>query len=488
MISLVFGEADSLEQTMIPRDQMFQFSDAKDLYEELSLLSLKPYCDSEKILDRDTSELETIRNYVLSLSVSEVEKLMGIYSYNILLFGRIGAGKSSFASTLNRAVTGSFDPNFAFVDFTYKPCTKEINKVDLFNCSPIKIWDTFGLDDENYDHQILENILDGKTTDRFQPGNHFLSYEQRLGEFAHTVVLVADVQIFAEQDELENLRKKVNIIKQKKHFPILVLTKLDTLLTSEEKKNSILDLNQTKYGKQITKKAQEVFHIDRNSIFFVVNYIGNESQDLYKELLCFRILGQVVERAKQFINNRKKVLVVDAATLERKVILLIREDITVAEFREIYCEQLVRLMKNSDFVFVGCKEDENKILLGEIIKINEEYGERLKSILLMPEIKRLHTRHPSFTQRTISDSLNDRASKSHFVIKNNHPSEEKRRSMFRLEKLQQTPDSNGIERYNSNGPSSIEFRQGDESKDLEFLTKSPVKKNLLTLEDLHESC
>lgn len=90
---------------------------------------------------------------------------MGVHNYNILLFGRIGAGKSSWASTINRSVTGVFNPNFAYVDFSYKSCTQELNKLELFDCSPIKLWDTYGLDDKNYDDSILENILDGKIKD-----------------------------------------------------------------------------------------------------------------------------------------------------------------------------------------------------------------------------------------------------------------------------------------------------------------------------------
>ena len=160
-------------------------------------------------------EVLKLRDSLVNFSLSKIEQLMGIHSYNILLFGRIGAGKSSFASTVHRAGTGVFNPNFAYVDFSYKSCTKELNKLELYNCSPIRLWDTFGIDDTNYDDYVLENILDGRVKDLYQPGGGISKKEAKLGDCVHTVIIVVDVQMFPEEEELEKIRQKVNRIKDR---------------------------------------------------------------------------------------------------------------------------------------------------------------------------------------------------------------------------------------------------------------------------------
>lgn len=168
-------------------------------------------------IDQAKSELENLKENIINYSVTPIEKLMGVFSYNILLFGKIGSGKSSFASTINRAGTGFFDPNFAYVDFSHKSCTKELNKLELFGCSCIKIWDTFGLDDKNYDSGLLENMLDGKVKDQYKPDTALspIKSEPRVGDAVHSVIIVIDVQVFADQEEIEKIKQKVDIIKEK---------------------------------------------------------------------------------------------------------------------------------------------------------------------------------------------------------------------------------------------------------------------------------
>jgi len=104
-----------------------------------------------------------------------------------------------------------------------------LNKLELFDCSPIKLWDTYGLDDKNYDNSILENILDGKVKDLFKPGESVSNKTGRLNDMVHAVLIVVDIQIFPDEDELEKLRRKVDKIKQKKYYPIMLITKMDTL-------------------------------------------------------------------------------------------------------------------------------------------------------------------------------------------------------------------------------------------------------------------
>ncbi len=162
--------------------------------------------------DQVRGEIDKMKEAVTSLTISNVEKLMGVHAYNLLLFGRIGAGKSSFASTVHRAGTGQFNPNFAYVDFSHKSCTKELNKLELFNCSPIRLWDTFGIDDTNYEDYVLENILEGRVKDLYKPGDVIAKKEVKIADAVHTVIIVFDVQMFADEEDLEKIRHKVNKI------------------------------------------------------------------------------------------------------------------------------------------------------------------------------------------------------------------------------------------------------------------------------------
>jgi len=68
----------------------------------------------------------------------------------------------------------------------------------------------------------------------------------------------------------------------------------------------------------------------------MINYRGEEPQDIYKEVLAMRILKRCIERSKQFISQRKKILVKSANGGAQKVFPLARDDISLEEFRSLY--------------------------------------------------------------------------------------------------------------------------------------------------------
>jgi len=401
----------------------FNFSDGfnSSFFDEVHFQTLSQSIRDVELMpfEQAKQEVEKMKEAMTSLTISNVEKLMGIHAYNILLFGRIGAGKSSFASTVHRAGTGQFNPNFAYVDFSYKSCTKELNKLELFNCSPIRLWDTFGIDDTNYEDHVLENILDGRVKDLFKPGDVIPKKEVKLGDCVHTVIIVFDVQMFADEEDVEKIRKKVNKIKEKKHYPILIITKLDTLKGKTGPSISCRSMYQIKNSDDIIARAHQVFRIDKNNIFFMINYRGEEPQDLYKELVSLRILQKGTERAKQFITQRKKILIKEVNGKFKKIIPLARDDISLSEFRMAYGAQIAKLLKNEDFKFVEYEpEEEEDVNLNEIDQIDEEHGEKLKFLNVAKTGKgKYNLTASSHLMESMDDSVNQRAEESSLLSK-----------------------------------------------------------------------
>jgi hypothetical protein len=160
--------------------------------------------------------------------------------------------------------------------------------------------------------------------------------DPKISDFVHSVVIILDVQIFADADELEKLRKKVDIVKERRYYPILIITKLDTLQGKSKSSITCQTMYNHKSSQEILARAYQIFRVDHNNIFFMINYRGEEPQDVYKELLSLRVLRRAIDRARQFINKRKRILVKELNGDGKKVIPLTVDDISLEEFREIY--------------------------------------------------------------------------------------------------------------------------------------------------------
>jgi len=171
-----------------------------------------------------------------------------------------------------------------------------------------------------------------------------------------------------------------------------------------------------KQCEEIINRAHQLFRIDRNNIFFMINYQGEEVQDFYKELLALRILKKSIERAKQFIIQRKKILIKEINGKGKKIISLARDDISLSEFREIYGTHINKMLKNEEYDFVEYGEDEeDDVYLNEIDQIDEEHGEKIKFLNIIAKGKGKKNYYGDKMGESLSNSLNSRVYDSALV-------------------------------------------------------------------------
>jgi len=195
---------------------------------------------------------------------------------------------------------------------------------------------------------------------------------------------------------------------------------VDTLQSKNHPEINSQNMYNHKQAQEILNKCHQIFRVDQNNIFFMINYRGEEPQDIYKELNALKILKRCIDRARQFINQRKKILIKEVNGNGRKIIPLNQDDITLAEFRELYGDIIKKLLKSQEFIFIEYPpEDEDSVYLNEIDQIDEEFGERIKCLCVaLPAKKSPKKSHnPAYTNR-FSDSINDRASNSNKNLDN----------------------------------------------------------------------
>ena len=202
------------------------------------------------------------------------------------------------------------------------------------------------------------------------------------------------------------------------HYPILIITKLDTLKAKNGPGVTCKNMYQIKNSEDIIARAHQLFRIDRNNIFFMINYRGEELQDLYKELVSLRILQKGIERAKQFITQRKKILIKEVNGKFKKIIPLARDDISLSEFRQAYGAQIAKLLKGEDFKFVEYEPDEEEdVNINEVDQIDEDHGEKLKFLNVVKTGKGKYSLVTSDLIGSVDDSVNNRAEDSSIISK-----------------------------------------------------------------------
>lgn len=297
-------------------------------FETIKLLKEHP---DTALLKDDSRLMETnkmLRNKIKNFKIPDAGNYGNVSKVNLMLFGNMGAGKSSFLNSSMSALSESYIQRAAVGSSGNNHTTTTITKNRLIEENPyIYIWDTFGWSAEgkcNYQNIFLK-ILDGQVNNKFNmkecKENSFNSNAQ-FEDRVHAIIIPVEVSV-ATEDECKVLKEFYQTLCQNNITPIIALTKIDRLEQCNLTKQIELDngcedkwvqdvLNKNTYYKinelepvisRINLLAKNT-GIPKTNIYPVVNYTGGSSfPNEHLTYFNLKVLMAALENAASFIKQ-----------------------------------------------------------------------------------------------------------------------------------------------------------------------------------------
>lgn len=218
---------------------------------------------------------------------------------NILIFGCIGSGKTSWINSLQTAVArqiqrvglvGSSAPGHSTQHLVRYDLSENIQKISKIS---IKLWDTWGVTPENYEkRELLPAILDGQLPNGYhmleQTSLHVYANvsEDHITESFDSVLIFVPWNIKKLVQLVERVQNLSQAIRQKEYNILVVVTHID------EAENSGINLS------KLRKDIAELFLIPANMVHLVSNYVEEVSKNFTKDKTNLIIFDEVLRLAE----------------------------------------------------------------------------------------------------------------------------------------------------------------------------------------------
>jgi GTPase SAR1 family protein len=243
------------------------------------------------------------------VKINQIAKEQEVDAINILIFGRRGAGKSSFIQSLLWALTGEKSKREYHVASQPHVVTQELLQYQMEACGKhVTFWDMFGIEGPNYEEvlpfmmrgQVLTGVKNGVRPSKILP--------ESLGRSIHSIIFLLDPTTLNEEREISRVKRTIEpLIKAK--IPIIpVLTKLDGYLgydNSASFGDIVKDLRTEAVIQDFYLAMDEVFAIEEIEVF--VNYSGEDFEfDPQRDLKVIHIAKRAIEGGTNYVNTREK--------------------------------------------------------------------------------------------------------------------------------------------------------------------------------------
>eukprot|EP01124_Arcella_intermedia_P035084 TRINITY_DN8846_c2_g1_i1.p1 TRINITY_DN8846_c2_g1~~TRINITY_DN8846_c2_g1_i1.p1 ORF type:complete len:764 (+),score=173.88 TRINITY_DN8846_c2_g1_i1:96-2294(+) len=240
-------------------------------------------------------------------------KHIGISHYKYIVFGDIGAGKSSFLNTVMTAYrkTGGYVSYFPVGTSDKKSTTIRLATSTLTD--NLKGIDVPGVDGENYDSEKIRNLIEGNFPEKAELDESGWTAkllpvsERKVSNMIHMAFFLVPIDcllVKSAQEKYKRLRecfisyKKYNLTGIQ---PFLIITKADTYDTAlKEDKKKIYDDNSLRAQQTAFCKATG---FTDEFTFFIANYLGGNDfeQDPVVDYLGLYIVTSALVQAQQNI-------------------------------------------------------------------------------------------------------------------------------------------------------------------------------------------
>jgi len=204
-------------------------------------------------------------------------------------------GKSLFVNRLLTALNTHIQTGAVFgggADHT----TQEIQSFNFPQKQlTVSLWDTWGLDENNYSDKILLNILSGKVPDgykRSQDDNRDkIAYQsdpvEEWSRRVHALLMFIPVGILSTPNLLERMKQNFSLAGKLNIQPLIIVTRMDTI---PEKERPILP-----------KFLSEKWNLPPAAFYFIKNYTDEKQKDFDMDKTSLQILKLALQRAKDHI-------------------------------------------------------------------------------------------------------------------------------------------------------------------------------------------
>ncbi|KAL4236543.1 Interferon-induced protein 44-like [Mactra antiquata] len=240
---------------------------------------------------------------------------------NILLFGGVGAGKSSVFNTWNSVFREKIF-NVARSGSADHSLTTKFSKYPILSSSktgprPLKfrVCDIRGLEpDHLMNKDNMRYILEGNIPDRFQldPAGNISAdmpgfvRHPKLDDKIHCVAIIQDASIVdamqdVNPDVTRNIKEMQTVMNNQDVPQVVILTKVDNI-SEETKEDPAKVFNSTKV-KSCVGKVSEVLGIPRNIIFPMKNYECETENDPCIDAMGLLTLKGILNQCDAYLFN-----------------------------------------------------------------------------------------------------------------------------------------------------------------------------------------
>jgi len=228
-----------------------------------------------------------------------------------------GSGKSSFVNSVLTTV-GTVVSSVAAVGGGTQHVTRDITRFKLSQMPGLEsvilnFFDIWGLDDKNFKHRMLLDVLNGTLPEGYQMkertrNTHELEnslwkrYERRI----HCVLTFVPCSILDSEKIVQAIRENLQLcVTDYKIVPLLVVTRASTV-GGQDEQNGLKTRIATK------------FSIPESNIYMMDNYTTEKEKSMRVDKMVLDILVKAVDNSKNFQRQWRKILLDDINVITYK--------------------------------------------------------------------------------------------------------------------------------------------------------------------------
>ncbi|XP_053388782.1 interferon-induced protein 44-like isoform X2 [Mercenaria mercenaria] len=255
---------------------------------------------------------------------------------NILLFGGVGAGKSSVFNTINSVFRGKIF-NVARSGCTEHSLTTKFTRYPVMSGSstlpmPLKfrICDIRGLEQEHLmTKENMRYVLEGSIADRFpfDPSGNIsadmpgFKKHPELDEKIHCVALVQDASIVDAMQDLspevtKNIKEMQTVMNSLDIPQVVILSKIDSIC--EATKQDAANAFRSPKVEKCVAKVSEVLGLPRNMVFPMKNYETEYQLDPSIDVMALLTLKGILNNCDAHLFNHYDEVVKKYTVAERR--------------------------------------------------------------------------------------------------------------------------------------------------------------------------
>lgn len=219
---------------------------------------------------------------------------------NVLLFGCIGAGKSSLINSVLTSLSSEVQQT-AVVGGSEDHVTSTLARFRLWNIPGIpkvrvNLWDTWGLTATNYHSEFVKLLLRGAFANGFHMKERFvlreaIEHDLALGNVGersmHAALVVVPQGITADSNLATSMKAAFKDMGEHGLNPVVVVTHIDERSPEEYP--------------SLRKQIADLFRISENRIYLVQNYVTQAEKNFTIDRNSLVVLEEVIKLANQRI-------------------------------------------------------------------------------------------------------------------------------------------------------------------------------------------